>query len=240
MVAIKNIVQSSALLAAVVYAGEAPINTDNSKKAVARAHLDKGLVKGIIEFTTNDEGIVNVHLDVTGLPPNKGPFQYHIHDSKVSSSSNCEDAGATLNPFESKYEVCDDLQNDSLCAIGDLSGKHGYINTTCFETEYTDAYLSLNSKNSAYVGGKSLVITDAENNKISCGNIKLKRKSKLSRDLALDEAELAPYPIAKNVSTNTTNYEADEEDSTTFESGANVLIVSGLFGAFAAGLSALI
>lgn len=240
MVAINKIVQSSALMAALVSAGEAPANTDNSKKSVARAHLDKGLLKGIIEFTTNDDGVVNVHLDVTGLPPNKGPFQYKIHDSKVSKSGNCEDAGEPLNPFDSQYAVCDDLQNDSLCAIGDLSGKHGFINTTCFETEYTDIYLSLNSKNSAFVGGKSLVITDAENNKISCGNIKLKRKSKLIRDLAQQEAENAPYPIAKNVTTNSTNFDSEDGDSTTYDSGAAVLITSGVLGIFAAGLSALI
>ncbi|ODQ46067.1 hypothetical protein PICMEDRAFT_28158, partial [Pichia membranifaciens NRRL Y-2026] len=153
-------------------AGEAPYNSDSKKKAVARAHLDKGLVKGIIEFTAKS-GVVDVHLDVTGLPPNAGPFQYHILDSQVSEKGNCEDGGSTLNPYDAHYKTCDDLDNDALCSVGDLSGKHGYINTTCFETRYTDPYLSLNPNNKAFVGSKSLVITDQNNKKISCGNIKL-------------------------------------------------------------------
>ena len=240
MVSIKNLVQSTILLGTLVNADEAPVNTDSSPKSVARAHLDKGLVKGIIEFTSNNEGSVNVHLDVTGLPPNKGPFQYHIYDSKVSSSGNCGDAGETFNPYNADNTVCDEFDNDSLCKVGDLSGKHGFINTTCFETQYIDSYLSLNYKNSAYVGGKSLVITDSENNKISCGNIKLKRKSKLTRELSNEESEIIDaIPVSKNVSTNSTNFNTDE-DETTYDSGANAIIASGMFAVFAVGLSALI
>ena len=48
MVSIKNLVQSTILLGTLVNADEAPVNTDSSPKSVARAHLDKGLVKGII------------------------------------------------------------------------------------------------------------------------------------------------------------------------------------------------
>lgn len=248
MVAIKNLVSTS-LLASVALAGEAPHNRDSKKKAVARAHLDKGLVKGIIEFTSRN-GVVDVHLDVTGLPPNAGPFQYQIHDYRVNEKGNCEDAGETLNPYDAHYGACDDLQNDALCSVGDLSGKHGYINTTCFETRYTDPYLSLNPHNKAFVGGKSLVIVDQHNKKISCGNIKTKRHRKLTRDetssyeyeyeYELDDDEVVHEPY-HNATTNSSNYDYDyEEETSTYDSGANSLYVSGLIGVLAGGLSALI
>lgn len=183
MVAIKTLLTTSALVTAVVHADEAPANTDSSKKAVARAHLDGGLVKGVIEFTSDESGAVKVHLDVTGLPPNEGPFNYHIYDSKISKRGGCEDAGEILNPYGASTDVvCDSFDSDSHCAVGDLSGKHGYINTTCFETYYTDPYLSLNSHNDAFVGGKSIVITDLDDNKISCGKIKMKRSARRKRE----------------------------------------------------------
>ncbi|OBA24836.1 hypothetical protein HANVADRAFT_50585, partial [Hanseniaspora valbyensis NRRL Y-1626] len=60
---------------------------------------------------------------------------------------------------------------DSKCQVGDLSGKHGLINTTCFETYYYDPYISLNPNDPAFIGGKSLVIHLEDNSKLACANI---------------------------------------------------------------------
>lgn len=246
MVAVQKTIYYS-LLSSVVLAGDAPFNTDSSKKAVARAHLDNGLVKGMIEFTSNKEGVVNVHLDVTGLPPNAGPFQYQIHENKVSSKGYCQDAGDLFNPYHASDVPCDDLDSDSLCAVGDLSGKHGFINTTCFETEYVDPYLSLNKRNGAFVGGKSIVITDQHDNIISCGSIKTKRSRKFARDLNSAEIEeeeegLAdepiPSPLLKNTTTNSTMYGDSSDDK--YDSGSNMLIASGVVAALAGGFAALL
>lgn len=238
MVAINKILTSSLLTSAVALADQAPENNDSHKKSVARAHLDKDLVKGIIEFTSKD-GVVNVHLDVTGLPPNAGPFQYHIYDSQVSSKYNCEDAGSLFNPYNSNYNICDDLQNDGECAIGDLSGKHGYINTTCFETQYSDPYLSLNPNNAAFVGGMSLIITDQNNKRISCGNIKMKRYAKLTRDEMLIQQSI-PENVVKNVSNSTSQNIMEENDETTYDSGSNILYASSVMGIILGGLTALL
>lgn len=245
MVAIKTLISASALFSTFALADEAPENNDSGKKQVARAHLDRGLVKGLIEFTSDDSGAVKVHLDVTGLPPNAGPFHYHIHDGKVSKHGGCADAGELLNPYGAATDVtCDSFDNDSHCAVGDLSGKHGYINTTCFEAQYTDPYLSLNSRNGAFVGGKSIVITDLDHNTISCGAIKMKRSAKMKRELQdVTEEEdslyesLIPEPVSSKNTTNSTYYE--DETSDNFDSGANMLIASGLAGIVACGLSAL-
>lgn len=263
MVSASKTLIANVAFAALVMAGPAPVNSDSSKKAVARAHLDQGLVKGIIEFTTKDD-IVNVHLDTTGLPPNAGPFFYHINSGKCGSDSE------VLNPYSSVYRTCDELDNDSECAVGDLSGKHGFINTTCFETQYQDPYLSLNKKNSAFVGGNSVVIIDQSNNQISCGNINMARKAKLSRDETHSYSEEQPFveEIVPETPLETVEYEEEpaastpiayEEDSfvtkqlpengtfgnssweeTEFDSGSNTLLASGLVGALAGGLALLI
>lgn len=233
MVAIKNIF-STVLLSSVVFADQAPENSDSKKKAVARADLDRGLVKGYIEFTSF-EGKVDVHFDVTGLPPNVGPFKYQIHENQVLDRNSCQGPGEVFNPYNSHYETCDDFDNDAFCAIGDLSGKHGFINTTCFETKYNDPYLSLNSNNAAFVAGKSLIITDKDKNIISCGNIVSKRKSKYSRD-EYQYPGLYNELIQKkfeNTTTNSSNY-YDENDSSydsttsTYLSGSNYITFSNL------------
>lgn len=253
MVAFKFII-STTLLSSLVFADEAPSNNDSKKKAVARAHLDRGLVKGIIEFTSID-GVVDVHLDVTGLPPNVGPFHYKIHENKVDKSS-CSGSGDVFNPYNSQYHVCDDLKNDAYCSLGDLSGKHGFINTTCFETNYLDQYLSLNRHNPAYVVGKSLVITDPNNNIISCGNIELKSKKSnkftkrdliypgLYNELVSPEEKKVIY-TNNSGTTNSSSFNLDDEStdstSTYSSSGSNILTFgSGSIAAFVAGLTVLL
>lgn len=255
MVAIQKIL-SSVLLASMVIANEAPENRDSKKRAVARAHLDNGSIVGIIEFTSNKKGTVNVHLDVTGFPPNSGPFKYQIHENKILSNDNCNDAGDIFNPYDADYEICDYLDNNSLCAIGDLSGKHGFINTTCFETQYIDTYLSLNSKNIAFIGGKSIIFTDLNNNIITCGSIKVKRNRKLIRDLNSDYDDnddnddnsndnffinkfVSESVISYNV-TNSTNYDEGSSGDKSFDSGSNMLITSGFAGIIACIFAALI
>lgn len=251
--------------AVLVSAREAPYNRDSSKRAVARAHLDDGLVKGIIEFTTKDK-IVNVHLDTTGLPPNAGPFFYHINSEKCGSSDE------VLNPYDSIYGECDELDNNSECAVGDLSGKHGFIDTTCYEVQYQDPYLSLNKKNVAFVGGKSVVIIDRHQNKIACGDIHMARKAKLSREeynsyseeveeeeedfeaveepliyeeaevivegsLIYDETSEMEQQLLENGTFGNASWGGIE---TEYDSGSNSLLTSGLIGVLAGGLALLI
>ncbi len=172
------------LLTTVVSAGKAPTVTDSPKNVLARAHLDKGLTKGVIEFSAKN-GTVKVHIDTTGLPEEGGPFYYHIHKSPVPANGNCEATGTHLNPYNAPYEDCDEFQDDSYCQVGDLSGKHGYINTTCFETTYYDPFLSLNPKNKAYIVGLAVNLHFANMTKISCGTIE-KTNEKVRRDVVGD------------------------------------------------------
>lgn len=238
-----------------VLAGPAPVNSDSKRRAVARAHLDSGLVKGVIEFTVKDDNSVKVHLDTTGLPDGAGPFFYHINDGK------CKDSKAVLNPYDSHYAVCDELASDADCAVGDLSGKHGYINTTCFETQYDDHYLSLNKANPACVVGKSVVVIDQNHNEIVCGDIKAARKAKMTAaDGFAEEADAASVVLDASAERETSDIDSDSYtdhdfdtllpqngtvansswEDTEYDSGSNALIASGVVGVLAGGLALLI
>lgn len=79
-----------------------------------------------------------------------------------------------FNPFNAplaKDIACDSFDNDSKCQVGDLSGKHGLINTTCFETYYYDPYISLDPSHPSFIGGKSLVLHLEDSSKLACANI---------------------------------------------------------------------
>ncbi|ODV79672.1 Cu,Zn superoxide dismutase-like protein, partial [Suhomyces tanzawaensis NRRL Y-17324] len=162
-------------------AGKAPTITRNPKNAVAVADFPFGFdnhVKGSIVFTAKRRGKIGVHVDMTGLPPSGGPFYYHIHDHPIPEDGNCDVAGGRFDPYDG-VEDCDSVRNDAYCRVGDLSGKHGWINTTCFETQYTDLFLSLNRKSDSYIVGKSVVFHYENMTSFACSNIELASLAKI-------------------------------------------------------------
>lgn len=154
---------------------KAPKIKKNPKNVVAIADFPFGFdnnVQGNIVFTAKRGKSVNVHVDVTGLPKEGGPFQYHIHENLVPSDGNCDLVGLHFNPYDAPPD-CEDQKDDSYCQVGDLSGKHGWIDTTCFETKYNDPYLSLNKKSNSYIVGKSITFHYANLTKFACADIEL-------------------------------------------------------------------
>lgn len=161
---------------------QAPVITTNPTDVVYRADFpsfNSPNVVGIVQFYSLN-GTTKVHLDLTGLPKNAGVFSYHIHESGIPTSDGmdmsnaCESAGLHFNPFDAPLSIesaCKLFSNDARCQVGDLSGKHGLINTTCFETYYYDPYISLDPQNPAYIGGKSLVVHFENNTKLACANV---------------------------------------------------------------------
>ena len=61
-------------------------------------------------------------------------------------------------------------QKNSLCEVGDLSGKHGAMSGTV-STVYSDGNLPLYGTNS--VVGRSVVIHDSSGARVSCANVVL-------------------------------------------------------------------
>lgn len=162
-----KLVLSLAVLPILVDARRAPKVKRNPANVVAIADFPVGN----IIFSAKEGREVNVHVDVTGLPPSGGPFHYHIHENAVSEG-NCESVGENFNPYSSTGS-CDSLKNDAYCQVGDLSGKHGWIDTTCFETQYVDPFLSLNSLSKSYIVGRSISFHYANDVKFACADIQI-------------------------------------------------------------------
>lgn len=171
----------------VVMAQKAKEITNNPTDVVLRADFPSAFsqnVVGIIQFYSVN-GTAKVHVDVTGLPKNAGVFQYHIHENPVGEDGDCEATGKHFNPYGASPD-CEAQKDDSLCQVGDLSGKHGLINTTCFETYFYDPYLSLDPSHPQYIGNKAINIHLENLDKLACANIKV---SKEPEDLVLLDYE---------------------------------------------------
>lgn len=158
-----------------VSGNKAPLITTNPKGVIAIADFPFGYdvdVTGNIVFTAKGGKSVNVHVDMTILPPAGGPFFYHIHEKSVPSDGNCQLAGSRFNPYNGSLNCCE-LENKAFCELGDLSGKHGAINDTSFEVNYDDPYLSLNKKSKSYIVGKSITFHYANMTTFACADIEL-------------------------------------------------------------------
>lgn len=195
--------------------GKAPKVKKNPKNIVAIADFPFGFDKGVrgnVVFSSKDGKEVNVHVDMTGLPESGGPFYYHIHEKSVPGDGNCDAVGLHFNPYGAPPD-CENQKDDSYCQVGDLSGKHGWIDTTCFETKYTDPFLSLNKKSKAYIVGRSLVFHFANMTKFACADIELAsnlRLNSLIEEYSLDEDLDFQLEVAEG-------YLFDEEDALSAE-----------------------
>ncbi|KAI3403756.2 hypothetical protein KGF56_003481 [Candida oxycetoniae] len=158
-----------------VLSNKAPKVKKNPTNIVAVADFPFGGnkdVKGNVVFTASQGKYVNVHVDMTGFPEDCGPFYYHIHERSVPENGNCEACGLHFNPYEANAD-CSSQKNDGYCQVGDLSGKHGVINSTCYDAKYTDEFLSLNKKSKSYIVGKSVVFHYPNMTKLACADIEL-------------------------------------------------------------------
>lgn len=177
--------------AAPVLAGSAPVVKNNPIDTVAVADFPSAgtfdLAKGYVYFYSPNGEEVHVHLDMTGLPKEGSPFVYHIHDNAISNE-NCESAGLHFNPYGAD-PYCDSDEDPSWCQVGDLSGKHGFINSTCFETTYVDPYLSLDDDSVANIVGKSVVFHYANLTKFACATIQLVDDEQMD---TFDDLDLIP------------------------------------------------
>ncbi|KAF8001116.1 hypothetical protein HF325_004905 [Metschnikowia pulcherrima] len=159
-----------------VGANPAPLAKENPKNIVAVADFPESgpnkFTKGYVYFTSPKGDSVKVHVDMTGLPTSGGPFVYHIHEGQIFDKKSCDEAGKHFDPFKG-LPKCPEKGDDAFCMVGDLSGKHGWINATCFQTEYHDKFLSLNPASESYIVGRSLVFHDQKLSRFACANINL-------------------------------------------------------------------
>ncbi|CDO96203.1 unnamed protein product [Kluyveromyces dobzhanskii CBS 2104] len=169
----------------------APVVYENPEKACYLAefpHTGSDKVGGYITFTSLD-GIAKVNVRISSLEPN---LQYHIHEKPVNQSdSTCASTKEHLNPYNGVVPCGKDI---SKCEVGDLSGKYGNIDSSYYETEYLDPYLSLIKGSPSYVGGKSITLHYTNGTRFACADIvpcrKLKPSPKPSKEEEPKEDDL--------------------------------------------------
>lgn len=91
----------------------------------------------------------------------------------IDTDGNCSSAGAHLDPYDAGDTTPCDFTQPQTCQVGDLSGKHGKINSSePFTANYKDLYASTLDSSPAYIGHfRSLVIHAANGTRIACANL---------------------------------------------------------------------
>lgn len=98
---------------------------------------------------------------------------YHLHVDPVPSDGNCTKTLAHLDPTERGEATLCDASNPASCQVGDLSGKHGSIQTSSYTAEYTDDFTTTKEGLGAFFGNRSIVIHFANKTRITCANFEL-------------------------------------------------------------------
>ncbi|RTE76047.1 hypothetical protein BHE90_009479 [Fusarium euwallaceae] len=130
-----------------------------------------GNAKGSILAVATDSGNgVKFKVKFSNLPKEGGPFTYHLHAAPVPEDGNCTETLAHLDPYERGAETPCDAKDPASCEVGDLSGKHGKIDSDPFEAEYIDYYASTKEGIGAFFGNRSFVLHYANKTRLSCAN----------------------------------------------------------------------
>lgn len=132
-------------------------------------------IRGYVAGTSasNGTGVV-FNINLFGFPSTDlGPFIYHIHDQPVPADGNCTGTKAHLDPYiRGETPPCDN-KDPANCQVGDLSGKHGNITSSPFQTTYLDLYLSTVQGPASFFGNRSIVVHSNNATRLTCANFTL-------------------------------------------------------------------
>jgi hypothetical protein len=172
----------------------APLITNNPSMATYQAILDpQRSPHGTITGVSGNNGTgVDFNINFFDFPdPNVGPYssplpqltfianqplEYHIHVFPVPEDGNCGAAGGHLDPYGvTDAYVCSSEAGLDKCQVGDLSGKHGPVDTAAlgtgsFQVKYLDNYLSTTPGDPAFFGNRSIVVHDKDGKRLNCAN----------------------------------------------------------------------
>lgn len=98
---------------------------------------------------------------------------YHVHQEPVPTDGDCEATKGHLDPNDRGDEPSCDDDKPETCEVGDLSGKHGEIEKKSYSGSYTDLYASTKEGSDAFVGNRSIVVHNADGDRVTCGSFKL-------------------------------------------------------------------
>ncbi|PMD24969.1 hypothetical protein NA56DRAFT_464198 [Hyaloscypha hepaticicola] len=138
----------------------------------------RGNIKGSVSAVANSNGIgVAFSVDFSNFPTSGGPFLYHIHAFPVTADGNCNNTLGHLDPYERGETPACDSKLPQTCQVGDLSGKHGAINTSVagdsYNANYVDNYPSTLPGIGAFFGNRSITVHFANTTRITCANFTL-------------------------------------------------------------------
>ncbi|MCJ1226028.1 hypothetical protein MMC12_002677 [Toensbergia leucococca] len=158
--------------------GNAAITESNPSGVTYQAILPNSnttTIRGYIAGTSNSNGTgVVFNVNFYGFPSESlGPFLYHIHDQPVPADGNCTGTLAHLDPYQrGEIPPCDSTQPET-CQVGDLSGKHGNITTSPFQTTYLELYTSTQAGIGSFFGNRSINIHTSNTTRLTCANFTL-------------------------------------------------------------------
>lgn len=208
--------------------GMAPIIDQNPSNVIAVADFPQvGLLvpaRGYVIFSSLEGGKVDVHVDMTGLPFKASPFRYLIHENPVPPDGNCNGTGLHFNPYQAQFR-CDLQLNNSYCQLGDLSGKHGMINSTCIDTKYQDEYLSLDPQLPSNIVGRSIVFHYPDSSRFACATIEIAREDQMAqmREYGILPGQAkAKLSLASNLTNKTTH--GNSSEATGFRVRSSVVV----------------
>jgi hypothetical protein len=185
---------SLALFTSAQTQGPAPLISNNPSMATYQAILDpQRSPHGTITGVSGNNGTgVDFNINFFDFPdPNVGPYskfplrltftanqslEYHVHVFPVPEDGNCSRTGGHLDPYGvTDGYICSSETGLDKCQVGDLSGKHGPIDTATlgpgsFQVKYLDNFLSTTPGDLAFFGNRSIVVHDKEGKRLNCAN----------------------------------------------------------------------
>ncbi|KAG0128454.1 hypothetical protein HOY82DRAFT_27415 [Tuber indicum] len=159
--------------------GDSKVHTNNSttgKQFIASLHGTGA--HGSLHFNLtnfNNKTGVFVKLDLTVYHGDEGLFKLSLYEAPVGGNGKCDGAKNVLDPFQRGDKPECDRKEPQTCQVGDLVGKHGEIpkfqGVISVKQSFQDLYLSFRKEEKAFIGNGSVIVKNAEGDKIACANI---------------------------------------------------------------------
>lgn len=161
---------------------------ETTTKTVSCVFPKTGAFVGSINGTTNGTGIAWV-ANFASVPTSNLPYsEFHIfspfcvlltfllalliYNNPVPASGVCGSSlGGLFDPYQRGLVPACNKSNTATCAIGDVSGKYGYVTSSPFVLPYLSLYTNVDSQTVGYVGGRSFVITTSNGTIMACANL---------------------------------------------------------------------
>ncbi|KAF1815665.1 hypothetical protein P152DRAFT_511783 [Eremomyces bilateralis CBS 781.70] len=148
--------------------------TTNADNIMYHGSLSSDTVTGSIDIVAGPAGNgLSYSLKLTKAPTNVGALSYYIATSSVKVGASCDALGGVFDPYVRGADPVCETDDPATCRVGDLSGKYGTLRVTSTGTgtkSFSDFYTSSTIGDFAFVGNRSIVISDSTNKAHACAN----------------------------------------------------------------------